>query len=81
MKIATKINELQTQKLAFIQAKTQQNIDEIIRDALENYYEKVFKYYRNHLEKFSQLGFIFCIEAELDLAENCEAIFIKEMGE
>ena len=81
MKIATNIDEKQAQKLAFIQEKTQQNIDEIIRDALEDYYEKVFKDSRNHLEKFNQLGFIGCIEAEPDLAENCEAILIKEMGE
>ncbi len=81
MEIATNIDEKQAQKLAFIQEKTQQNIDEIIRDALEDYYEKVFKDSRNHLEKFNQLGFIGCIEAEPDLAENCEAILIKEMGE
>ncbi|MDE5124270.1 MAG: hypothetical protein O4965_31275 [Trichodesmium sp. St19_bin1] len=53
MEIATNIDELQAQKLGFIQEKTQQNIDEIIRDALENYYEKVFKDSRNHLEKFN----------------------------
>ncbi|NEP79677.1 MAG: hypothetical protein F6K17_42255 [Okeania sp. SIO3C4] len=81
MEIATKINELQAQKLAFIQEKTQQNTDKIIRDALENYYEKVLKGSRNHLEKFNQLGFIGCIEAEPDLAENCEEILMKEMGE
>lgn len=81
MEIATNIDELQAQKLGFIQEKTQQNIDEIIRDALENYYEKVFKDSRNHLEKFNKLGFIGCIEAEPDLAENCEEILMKEMGE
>ena len=53
MEIATNIDELQAQKLGFIQEKTQQNIDEIIRDALENYYEKVFKDSRKHLEKFN----------------------------
>lgn len=81
MEIATNIDELQAQKLAFIQEKTQQNIDEIIRDALEDYYEKVFKDSRNHLEKFNQLSFIGCIEAEPDLAKNCEEILMKEMGE
>ncbi|NER06242.1 MAG: hypothetical protein F6K17_28510 [Okeania sp. SIO3C4] len=81
MEIAPKIDEEQAQKLALIQEKTQQNIDEIFRYALEDYYEKVLKDSSNHLQKFSQLGFIGCIEAEPDLAENCEAILMKEMRE
>ena len=72
MEIATKIDSEQAQKLAFIQEKTQQNLDEILRVALEDYYEKVLNNSSNHLEKFSKIGFVGCIEAEPDLAENCE---------
>lgn len=81
MEIATKINEEQAQKLAFIQEKTKQNIDEVLVSALESYYQQVLNIPENHLEKFSQLGFIGCIEAEPNLAENCESILIQEMGE
>jgi len=81
MEIATKIDSEQAQKLAFIQEKTQQNLDEILRVALEDYYEKVLKNSTNHLEKFTKIGFVGCIEAEPDLAENCEAILMKEIGE
>ena len=72
MEIATKIDSEQAQKLAFIQEKTQQNLDEILRVALEDYYEKVLNNSSNHLEKFSKIGFVGCLEAEPDLAENCE---------
>ncbi|NEO51624.1 MAG: hypothetical protein F6K54_00025 [Okeania sp. SIO3B5] len=81
MEIAPKIDEEQAQKMAFIQEKTQQNIYKIVRYALEDYYEKVLKNSSKHLQKFSQLGFIGCIEAEPDLAKNCEAILMKEMRE
>ncbi|MDY6804877.1 MAG: hypothetical protein SXA11_13860 [Cyanobacteriota bacterium] len=79
MEIATKIDEEQAQKLAFIQEKTQQNLDDILRVALEDYYEKVLNNSSDRLEKFSQIGFVGCIEAEADLAENCEAILMKEI--
>jgi hypothetical protein len=81
MEIATQINEEQAQKLAFIQEKTQQNLDEILRSALDFYYQQVLNTSKNHLEKFSQLGFIGCIEAKPNLAENCESILMQEIGE
>ncbi|WP_277989801.1 hypothetical protein [Phormidium pseudopriestleyi] len=34
----------------------------------------------NHLENFSKIGFIGCIEAEPDLAENCKSILMHEIG-
>jgi hypothetical protein len=35
----------------------------------------------NHLEKFSKIGFIGCIEAEPNLAENSESILMQEIGD
>ena len=34
---------------------------------------------KNHLEKFSEIGFIGCIEAESDLAKNTEYVLNQEM--
>ena len=79
MEIGTKIDSEQAQKLAFIQEKTQQNLDEILRVALEDYYEKVLNNSSNYLKKFSKIGFVGCIEAEPDLAEHCEEILRKEI--
>ncbi|NMG59096.1 hypothetical protein E1H12_11355 [Geitlerinema sp. P-1104] len=80
MEIATQLTDEQAQKLAFIQQKTQQNSDEILGAALDYYYRKFLTTSTNHLENFSKIGFIGCIEAEPDLAENCESILIQEMG-
>ncbi|NES90931.1 MULTISPECIES: hypothetical protein [Okeania] len=77
MKIATKLTQEQAQKLAFIQEKTKQSTDEILLSALEYYYQQLLNTSENHLKKFSQLDFIGCIEAEPNLAENCESILIK----
>jgi len=78
MEIATQLTDEQAQKLAFIQQKTQQNPDEILGAALDYYYQQLSTNSTNHLENFSKIGFIGCIEAEPDLAENCESILLQE---
>jgi hypothetical protein len=39
MEIATQLTEEQAQKLAIIQEKTKQNLDQILASALEYYYQ------------------------------------------
>jgi hypothetical protein len=78
MEIATQLTDEQAQKLAFIQQKTQQNPDKILGAALDYYYQQLSTNSTNHLENFSKIGFIGCIEAEPDLAENCESILMQE---
>lgn len=41
--------------------------------------EKNLNQSKTHLEKFTEIGFIGCIEAESDLAENTESILNQEM--
>jgi hypothetical protein len=81
MEIIAQINEDQAKKINFIQEKTQQNLDEILKNALESYYEKIVNTPKNNLEKFREIGFIGCIEAEENLAANSELILHQEMGE
>jgi len=79
MKISTKLTHKQTQKLAFIQEKTKKSTNEILLSALEYYYQQLLNTSENHLEKFSTLDFIGCIESEPNLAENCESILMQEI--
>lgn len=86
METTPKFNNEQTKKIAFIQEKTQQTSDQIIADALDFYYQKLcneneVNQPKNNLEKFSEIGFIGCIDAEPDLAENSESILNQEMKE
>lgn len=80
MEITTQLTQEQAEKLAFIQEKTKQNTGEILLSALEYYYQQLLNTSENHLEKFSELDFIGCIEAEPNLAENCESILMQEIG-
>ncbi|MCT7994106.1 hypothetical protein [Laspinema olomoucense] len=80
MEIATQLTDEQAQKLAFIQQKTRQNPDKISGTALEYYYQQLLTTSTNHLDNFTKIGFIGCIEAETDLAENCESILMQEIG-
>ncbi len=41
--------------------------------------EKSLDKAKTHLEKFSEIGFIGCIDAESDLAENTEFILHQEI--
>lgn len=86
METTPKLNDEQTKKIALIQEKTQQTSDQIIADALDFYYQKLcneneVNQPKNNLEKFSEIGFIGCIDAEPDLAENSESILNQEMKE
>ncbi|MBS0017470.1 MAG: hypothetical protein KFF72_14160 [Arthrospira sp. SH-MAG29] len=80
MEIATQLTDEQAHKLAFIQQKTQQNPDEILGAALDYYYQQLLTTSTNHLENFSKIGFVGCVDAEPDLAENCESILMQEIG-
>ncbi len=80
MEIATQLTDEQAHKLAFIQQKTQQNSDEILGAALDYYYQQLLTTSTNHLENFSKIGFVGCVDAEPDLAENCESILMQEIG-
>lgn len=81
-----KLNQDQAKKISLIQEKTQQQPEEIIRDALELYYKQLCKKEslskpKNNLEKFIEIGFVGCIDAEPDLAENTESRLIQEAKE
>lgn len=80
MEIATQLTDEQAHRLAFIQQKTQQNPDEILGAALDYYYQQLLTTSTNHLENFSKIGFVGCVDAEPDLAENCESILMQEIG-
>ncbi len=76
----TTLTAKQTEKLALIQDQTKQSPEQILDSALDYYYQQVVNASDNHLEKFTQIGFIGCIEAEPNLAEDSEAILIQELG-
>jgi hypothetical protein len=78
--MTTQLTEKQAEKLALIQNQTKQSLEQILDSALDSYYQQVMQTPHNHLEKFTQIGFVGCIEAEPNLAEDSEAILSKELA-
>ena len=74
--MTTQLTQKQAEKLALIQNQTQQSLEQILDSALDSYYQQFMQNYNknNHLEKFNQIGFVGCIEAEPNLGEDCESI-------
>ncbi len=80
MKLSAQLTEEQAKKLSFIQEKTKQNTDEILGEAIEYYYKNVVQSANeNLLENFQKVGFVGCIEAEPNLAEDSELILMQEL--
>ncbi|WP_199248885.1 hypothetical protein [[Phormidium] sp. ETS-05] len=80
MEITTQLTAKQAEKLALIQAQTNKSPDQILDSALDYYYQQVVNAPDNHLDRFSQIGLIGCIEAEPNLAADSEAILLQELG-
>ncbi|WP_354636355.1 hypothetical protein [Planktothricoides raciborskii] len=78
--MTTQLTQKQAEKLALIQNQTKQSLEQILDSALDSYYQQVMQTSHNHLEKFTKIGFVGCIEAEPNLAEDCEAILSQELG-
>ncbi|MBD2543277.1 hypothetical protein H6G72_05300 [Planktothricoides sp. FACHB-1370] len=79
MEMTTQLTQKQAEKLALIQNQTKQSLEQILDSALDSYYQQVMQS-NNHLEKFTKIGFVGCIEAEPNLAEDSEAILSQELG-
>ena len=78
--MTTQLTQKQSEKLTLIQNQTQQSLEQILDSALDSYYQQIMQTSNNHLEKFTQIGFVGCIEAEPNLAEDSEAILTQELG-
>jgi len=79
MKITAQLTDEQTAKLTFMQKQTKQDEAEVLASALEHYYQHLLNTSDTHLDKFSRVGFVGCIEAEPDLAEESESILMKSI--
>ena len=78
--ITTQLTDEQAQKFALIQDKTKQNAEEVLASALDYYYQHLLTASDTHLDKFSRVGFVGCIEAEPNLAKDSESILMNSMA-
>lgn len=81
MNINTQLNESVAAKLAHLQQMTNQNLEEILQQAIDVYYQQFQTQSKTPLEILQDNGFIGCIQAEADLSANYKPIVQKLVQE
>ncbi|MTF40680.1 CopG family transcriptional regulator [Cyanobacterium aponinum] len=74
LEINTKLTEKTADKLAYIQTQTQEEINQILELAIDNYYQKIKGKQKTSLELLEESGLIGCISAEPDLSTNYKSV-------
>lgn len=77
MRINARLDEAYSKKLEYIMHKTGVNKSEVIKQAIEIYYNQLTKQQlqANPMDIFRQNGFIGCAEAEENLSATCKRAF------
>lgn len=77
LKIKTKLTKQTADKLAYIQTKTQEEINQILELAIDSYYQKIKGKQKTSLELLEESGLIGCISAEPDLSTNYKSVIAE----
>ncbi|MEH2380163.1 MAG: CopG family transcriptional regulator [Nostoc sp.] len=74
MRINARLDEEYADKLAYIQQQTNQAVTDVIKSAIELYYQQLQQEQKNALSMLIQTGFIGCDQADPDLSVNYKSI-------
>jgi hypothetical protein len=74
MNINTQLNESAAAKLTHLQQMTDQNLEEILQQAIDVYYQQFQSQSKTPLEILQDNSFVGCIQAESDLSANYKPI-------
>lgn len=78
--INTQIDPVTTDKLTYIQQQTNQPLSDILRDAIDSYYQKLkHQHKKTPLEILEESGFIGCCDLESDLSTNYKQVLATEL--
>ncbi|MFN7716693.1 MAG: CopG family transcriptional regulator [Pseudanabaenaceae cyanobacterium] len=78
--INTEIDSATTDKLTYIQQQTNQTLSDILRDAIDSYYQKLkHQHKKTSFEIFEESGFIGCCSVESDLSINYKQVLSNEL--
>ncbi|MEO1402359.1 MAG: CopG family transcriptional regulator [Cyanobacteria bacterium J06635_1] len=81
MHIATEFDEDHAGKLTYIQQQTNQDITDILNQAIDLYYQQFQPPEQSPLEIFQEAGLVGCIDADPDLSSNYKTILRDQMKE
>ncbi|MEH2135663.1 ribbon-helix-helix domain-containing protein [Nostoc sp.] len=74
MRINARLDDEYADKLAYIQQQTNQAVTDVIKSALELYYEQIQQQQKNPFSMLTETGFIGCGEADPNLSVNYKSI-------
>ncbi|MCC5606392.1 CopG family transcriptional regulator [Nostoc sp. CHAB 5834] len=74
MRINARLDDEYADKLAFIQQQTNQAVTDVIKSALELYYQQLQQEQKNALSMLTQTAFIGCGHTDSDLSGNYKLI-------
>lgn len=74
MDINTQLNENTAAKLAHLQQMTNQDLEEVLQQVIDLYYQQLQTLPKTPMEILQENGFIGCIQAEPDLSTNYKSI-------
>jgi hypothetical protein len=81
MEIKTQITEAEANKIAFIQQKTNQDISEILKLAINLYYNHLQTPLEPSLQILEQSGFIGCCSVESDLSTTYKSVLSNQLNQ
>jgi hypothetical protein len=81
MEIKTQITEAEANKIAFIQQKTNQDISEILKLAIDLYYNHLQNPLDPSLQILEKSGFIGCCSVESDLSTTYKTVLSNQLSQ
>ena len=80
MRLDTPLDEATEQQLVYLQTTTQQNVDEIIKQSLNLYYQHVKKKGMDNVQQLLDSDFVGCAEGPEDLSTHYKHYFSQELS-
>jgi Holliday junction resolvasome RuvABC endonuclease subunit len=81
MDINTQLNKSTAAKLAHLQQMTNQNLEEILQQAIDVYYQQFQTQSKTLMEILQDNGFVGCIQAESNLSVNYKPLIQRLVQE
>ncbi|MFZ9737850.1 MAG: CopG family transcriptional regulator [Prochlorotrichaceae cyanobacterium] len=80
MEIQAQLTEIEAEKLSFIQKKTQQDLIQILKKAIDLYYKTLQIPEKTPLEILEESGFIGCCSIESDLSTTYKSVLTEKLN-
>lgn len=74
MEVRIQLTDEQARKLAYIQQQTNQNVTDLVLQAIDQQYEQLYGAQKTPLDIFEELGLVGCIDGDPNLSANYKTV-------